>query len=67
MKKFPKTLYVKVEGRENDEYFNTYESIDSTVDAGQTERVAVYVLKEVVEAKGSVTVVTAKPIRKRAA
>lgn len=63
--KFPKQLYVKVEGRKGEEYFENHVSIDTMVDAGDTAKVAIYELKEVVEATGSVSVVSTKPIRKR--
>jgi len=62
---FPKKLFVTIAGKSGDEYFYTHTAIDSTVDAGERAKVGVYELREVVEAQGSVTVVTAKPIRKR--
>ena len=65
--KFPKTLYVKVDGRPGEEYLDPHHSIDTMVDAGDTVKVAIYELKQVVEASGSVTVVKTKPVRKRAA
>ena len=65
--KFPKKLFVKIEGREGEEHFDPHHSVDTMVDAGEKVRVAVYVLKEIVEAEGSVTIVNTKPIRKRAA
>ena len=67
MKKFPKTLYIKVEGRVGEEYFEPHQAIDTMADAGETVKVAIYELKQVVEATGSVTVVKIKPVRKRAA
>ena len=34
MKKFPKTLYIKVEGRVGEEYFEPHQAIDTMADAG---------------------------------
>lgn len=64
--KFPKMLYVKIgeEGTGN-EFFDPHRKIDTTVDAGERAKIGVYRLSEVVEARGSVTTVSAKPIRKR--
>jgi len=63
--KFQKKLFVKIEGRKGEEYFNAYEHIDSTVSAGESAKVGIYELKEVVEARGSVTTVSAKPVKRR--
>jgi hypothetical protein len=66
MRKFPKQLFVKIgdDGSSN-EYFDPHRAIDTTVDAGERAKVAIYELREVVEARGSVTVVTAKKVKKR--
>lgn len=65
--KFPKNLYVKIcDDGSNNEYFDPHRSINTMVDAGESAKVGVYQLANIVEARGSVTVVTAKPIRKRA-
>ncbi|MEI9805654.1 MAG: hypothetical protein WDN48_16145 [Pseudolabrys sp.] len=59
--KFPKQLFVKLcDDGSGNEYFDPHRIIDTTVDAGEREKVAVYDLREVVEARGSVTVVTHK-------
>lgn len=66
MSKFPKKLFVKICGDSHDnEYFDPHVAIDTTVDAGERAKVGVYELKEIVEARGSVTVVTAKPVKRR--
>lgn len=64
--KFPKKLFVKIcdDGSKN-EFFDPHVAIDTMVDAGQRAKVGVYELREIVEARGSVTVVTAKPVKKR--
>ena len=63
--KFPKKMFVKIEGNKGEEFLDPHASIDTMVDAGERARVGVYELREVVEAQGSVTVVTAKPVKKR--
>lgn len=63
--KFPKKVYMKIVGKPDEEYFDVHRFIDSTVDAGERAKLGVYELREVVEAQGSVTVVTAKPVKKR--
>lgn len=64
--KFPKKLFIKIcnDGSGN-EYFDPHHAIDTTVDAGEREKVGVYELREIVEARGSVTVVTAKSVKRR--
>jgi hypothetical protein len=63
--KFPKNLYVKIcDDGQGNEYFDPHEQTDTLVDAGEKTKVGVYVLSEVVEASGSVTVVKTKPVRK---
>lgn len=62
--KFPKKLYAKIEGKKDEEYVNAYHGLDTIVDAGESVRVGIYQLVETVEARGSVTVVSTKPIRK---
>lgn len=64
--KFPKNLYIKIgDDGSGNEYFDPHRSPDTTVDAGEREKLGVYQLVEVVEATGSVTVVSTKPVRKR--
>lgn len=63
--KFPKELFVKIEGEGGQEYFDPHRSIDTMVDAGERAKVAVYKLARVVEARGAVTVVSTKPARGR--
>lgn len=58
--KFPKKLFVKIEGRKGEEYFDPHQAIDTTADAGETVKVAIYGLLEIVEASGSVTTVSTK-------
>ena len=48
-------------------FFDPHVSTDTMTAAGETVKVGVYELKQVVEATGSVTVVKIKPVRKRAA
>jgi hypothetical protein len=64
--KFPKKLFVKIcsDGHGN-EYFDPHRGPDTTVDAGEREKLGVYQLVEVVEASGSVTVVSTKAVRKK--
>lgn len=62
--KFPKKLYAKIEGKKGDEYISSYESLDSTVDAGESVKLGVYELVDTVEASGSVTVVSTKSTRR---
>lgn len=66
MNKFPKKLFVKYgDGGSGPDFLDPHLAIDTMVDAGQRVKVGVYELKEVVEARGSVTVVTAKPVKRR--
>jgi hypothetical protein len=58
--KFPKKLFVKIDGRKGEEYFDPHQAIDTTVDAGESAKVAIYGLIEIVEASGSVTTVSTK-------
>jgi hypothetical protein len=63
--KFPKQLFVKIcDDGSGNEYFDPHRAIDTTVDAGECEKVGIYVLREVVEARGSVTTVSAKPVKR---
>ena len=63
--KFYKTLFVKIEGRKGEEYFSPHQRIDTTADAGESVKVGIYVLKEIVTASGSVSVVSVKRKAKR--
>lgn len=65
--KFPNKLFVKIgdDGGGN-EFFDPHQAIDTTVDAGERAKIGIYTLSEVVEASGSVSVVSAKPLRKSA-
>ncbi len=66
--KFPKKLFVKIgDGGSKNCFFDPHSSTDTIADAGETVKVGVYELKQVVEATGSVTVVKTKPVRRRAA
>lgn len=62
---FPKQLFAKIVGRKGEEYIDNHHSIDTTVDAGESAKIGIYVLREVVTATGSVTTVSTKPTRKR--
>jgi len=63
--KFPKELFVKIgnDGSGN-EYFDPHRAIDTTVDAGERAEIGVYELRNIVEARGSVTVVTTKTVKR---
>jgi hypothetical protein len=63
--KFPKKLFAKIEGKKGEEYVNAYHAIETIVDAGESVKVGIYELKEIVEARGSVTVVSTKPVKRR--
>lgn len=63
--KFPKKAFVKIEGKNGEEYLIAYGSIDCIVDSGESAKIGVYELREIVEARGSVTVVTTTPVKKR--
>lgn len=63
--KFPKKLYVKIgDDGQGNEYFDPHRRTDTLVDAGEKAKVGVYVLSEVVEASGSVTVVKTQRVRR---
>ena len=64
--KFPKKLFVKIGGHGGGKYFDPHININSMVDASERKRIAIYKLDDIVEARGSVTVVTAKSTRKSA-
>lgn len=64
--KFPKKLFVKIgDDGQGNEYFDPHQRPDTLVDAGEKAKVGIYVLSEIVEASGSVTVVKTKPVRRR--
>lgn len=62
--KFPKQIFVKTEEEGTDnEYFNVHRKVDTTVDAGESAKIGVYELREVVTATGSVTTVSMEKSR----
>lgn len=64
--KFPKQLFVTIgDDGSGNKYFDPHQAIDTTVSAGESTKVGVYELRDVVEARGSVTVVTAKPAKRK--
>ena len=54
MKKFPKTLYVKIEPDGTEHYFVATEDLVDLADIGEKTKVGVYELTETGEATGSV-------------
>jgi hypothetical protein len=56
-KKFPKTVYVKIEneGDEKDEFLNLAESVEEHAEIGEAVRVAVYERKEIVTVTTAIT------------
>lgn len=51
-KKFPKTIYVKIESGDPAEYFIADEDANSLVEMGETVKIASYQLVEISEAQG---------------
>ena len=63
--KFPKKLYVKVcDDGSGNEYFGPHRAVDTLADAGVKVRVGVYELSSVIEARGSVSVVTTNRVKR---
>lgn len=58
--KFPKQIFAKIVGNKGDEYIDPHHEIDTTVDAGESAKIGVYELREIVTATGSVTTVSTK-------
>ena len=54
MKKFPKTLYVRIEDEDVDLYFIAVEELAGLAEIGTKTRVGVYELKEVGAVTGAV-------------
>lgn len=62
-KKFDKTIYVKIEQDDEDPYYIANESADNLVEMGETLKIGVYQLVEVVDATGAATF--GKPVKAR--
>lgn len=61
-KRFPKRLYVKVDGDRGEEYFVADDDLYGLAEMGETTKIAVYDLVEVTEAK---VMVETKKVRAR--
>ena len=52
--KFPKNLYVKIDGHKGDEFFNATSELISLVTMGEKDKIATYQLVGIQEAEGVV-------------